>query len=853
MTVLRDYAAGFAQPTLPFGAGVFGAGGARFDEVIAPDGTLRPAWKGMAEAAFGLTPDELRRVDGEIVRFLADDGVTYVPPGSDPVAWRLDPVPLVIDAETWAPLGVGLSQRAELLNALADDLYGLRRLLRTGIVPAAAVFAHAGYLRPLVGAPATGDRSPLLLAATDLGRDAAGDWHVLADRVQAPSGLGFAMENRRVLSQVLPELYQERELHRLEPYFAALRAALLAAAPAGVDDPRVVVLTPGTHSETAYDQAFLASALGFPLVQGEDLTVRDGRVWIAPAGGSLPTERVDVILRRVDAEWCDPLEFRGNSRLGVAGLTDIARRGGVTIANGLGAGVLENPALLPYMPAICEALLGEQLRLPQVPTWWLGDEAQRAAALEKLDAPASLDPIAPEVIVRAIDAPAADLAGFSRDALRARIDAAPEKYVLQERLPLSQAPVWSSPDGIGGADPQPLVLRGFALRYGSSYRPLVGGLATVTAPGVRRPSALSPQTKDVWVLKDAPDDPDQGLVEVEAVELARAVPALAPRALEDMYWSGRYAERTEDLLRLLLVADTHLDRLRADAGSGRAEVARTLVQALQSLAGARSNDPEAELRSLLLDVGRPGSAAQGIERLRNALGGVRDQLSSDTWRVFAHTQRAATTLRSSGRSHHITETAGRMLTAILSLQGVTASMMRDAGWHAIELGRYLERGVQLCRLLRATVIERRVGAVERDTLESTLVAAESSITFRRRYRGAVRAAGLIELLLMDPDNPRSLGFALHEIGEHLAALPLSSGSTRPERLVEELAAQVRDLEASTLATSSVSRRGALEDLLIDVQAQLGTISDAITELHFATGQAPQPLTALDLTEVAVDA
>ncbi len=368
MSVLRDYATAVSQPTLPLS---IASEEVRYDEVIDADGGLRPAWKSLASLALSLTPDELERVDGEIARFLADDGVSYLRRGGQAVPWQLDPVPLVLDAVGWGRIDIGLAQRAELLNAILLDLYGPRTLLRDGIIPAAIIFGHSGFIRSVARARPV-ETHPLLLSATDLGRDTAGEWHVLTDRVQAPSGLGFAAENRRVISQVLPDLFQESSPHRMDPYFAALRAALLGASSDGTDDPRVVVMSPGTLSESAFDQAFLASKLGFPLVQGSDLVVQNGCVWMKPSRWpkTKPTERIDVIVRRVDAEWSDPLELRADSRLGVAGLSEAVRRGTVRLVNGLGAGVLENPALLPFLPAICEHLLGEQLLLPSVPTLW---------------------------------------------------------------------------------------------------------------------------------------------------------------------------------------------------------------------------------------------------------------------------------------------------------------------------------------------------------------------------------------------------------------------------------------------------------------------------------------------------
>lgn len=832
MTVLRDYATTLAQPTLPIGE----SGGARYDEVVAPDGSLRPAWKSLAEVALSLTPEELKRVGSEISRFLADRGVTYVPRGSAAQPWQLDPVPLVMEAAAWSRLEVGLAQRAELLNALLVDIYGEQRMLRERVVPSAAVFAHSGYLRPLAR-PSAHDPQPLLLSATDLGRDSDGDWHVLADRVQAPSGLGYAMENRRVLAQVMPDLYQESDLHRMEPYFAALRSALLNAAPDGVSDPRVVVLSPGTHSETAYDQAFLASTLGFPLVQAGDLTVRGGWIWIKPPGWpkNAPAERVDVILRRVDADWCDPLELRGNSRLGVAGLTEAVRRGRVRVVNGLGAGVLENPALLPFLPAVCDALLGEELRLSAVPTWWGGDAEGLEIILDRLGEGED------EFIVRSIDESRRVHAGLTDDELRAQVRAAPHRFVGQARLPLSQAPVWST---AGRADAHPVVVRAFTVRYRSAFRPLVGGLATVMAG-----PAASPVTKDVWVVKGASDDPDQGLVEVAPLDFRPTIPALAPRALDDMYWAGRYAERAEDLLRVLLTADAHLEELTGPVESDNGIPARALLGVLARLAGRQHDDPEEEFRSLLLDDTRKGSAAQSLDRLREALEGVRDQLSADTWRVFAHTDRAKKALRTSERSHRITESAGRMLTAVLSLHGVTASMIRDPGWHMIEAGRHLERALQLCTLLVGTTTDRHGTRADRDVLEGVLTAAESSVTFRRRYRGNVRTSGVLELLLLDRDNPRSLAFAFRELRTHLAAMPASTGSTRPERLLEHLETALENLDLAALAAPSGPQRPRLQRYLDTTRTQLMRLSESIEEVHFASGPPPQALSAMSLTEI----
>ncbi|MCL3818842.1 circularly permuted type 2 ATP-grasp protein [Aeromicrobium wangtongii] len=809
MTALRDYSSAVTQPTLT-------GAPARHDEVVAPDGTLRPAWRLLAERAVLLTGPDLQRIGGDIERFLANDGVTYTPPEQEPGPWRLDAFPLVIEAAEWAPLEIGLAQRTELLNAILVDLYGPQRLLSSGVLPPAVVFSHRGFLRVAARA-STRDLHPLLLAAADLGRNAAGDWQVLADRAQAPSGIGFAMENRRVISRVLPELYREAGLHRMAPFFQALRATLIDSAPGHASNPRVVVLSPGTHSETAYDQAFIASSLGFPLVEGSDLVMRQGAVWMRVFDR---LERVDVILRRVDADWSDALELRKGSQLGVSGLSEAVRRGTVRVVNGLGAGVLENPGMLPYMSAMCELLLDEPLRLPSVQTYWTGDPRSMAYVLDHLDG----------LLIRSIDGSVDvdDLPSARRAEL---IRAEPHRFVGQELLPLSQSPTL----GDRGLQPSALTLRTFTLRYGSTYRPLVGGLATVQ-DGSSRPSS-----KDVWVLKDRPDDPDQGLVDVLPLTNVRAPAAMVPRVLEDMFWFGRYAERAEDMLRLVLTAHASAEDFRSRPHSAGGASLAVLMSAIDRLSPSRHGADELDdnFRSLLLDVHRPGSVAQSISALRDAAQSVRDQLSPDAWQAFSWTERASATLSAYHYSHQVSESAGQMLTGILSLQGVTANMMRDPAWRMICTGRAVERGLQLCHLLGATTTVRRGIDVDRDVNNAVLVAAESAVTHRRRYRGYVRVSGVLDLLLADVDNPRSLAAGIAELRQHLSAMPGSTGSTRPERLLDDLAEELDRADLALLTAIEGERRPHLDRFLTGYLGQLTRFADAVGALHFAPGPVPR--------------
>ena len=353
------------------------------DELVR-EGSVRPAWEQVAGAAESLGVEGLLACGEEGRRLLEDDGVSYLVSGEEsaqPRRWVLDPLPVVLGEDEWAGLSRALIQRAELLDLVLGDIYGHRRLVRSGLLPAELVMGHEEYVRAADGVRLPGPRQ-LFLAAHDLARDADGAWRVLGDRTQAPSGLGFAMEDRRVVSRVVPDLYRSTRMLRLSPFFQTLRVALQAVAPQESDTPRVVLLTPGTHSETAFDQAFLATLLGYPLVEGSDLTVREGRVWLRALGRLEP---VDVILRRVDSSWCDPLEMRPGSQLGVPGLLEAARRGTVSVVNTVGSGVLENPGLLPFLPALAKTLLDTELLLPAVDTFWCGEPAARQHVLAHLD------------------------------------------------------------------------------------------------------------------------------------------------------------------------------------------------------------------------------------------------------------------------------------------------------------------------------------------------------------------------------------------------------------------------------------------------------------------------------------
>ncbi|MFT4164203.1 MAG: circularly permuted type 2 ATP-grasp protein [Microlunatus sp.] len=884
MTVLQRYLDRKIQPDM------FAVPAPSYDEFVGPTG-VRDGWRGLVQGLDSFGPVDLERAHAEVVRLLEDDGVSYIsgpsstttfvdattgPPGrpvgpaaplAEPEPWRLDPLPLVLAEREWSAVEAGVVQRAELLDAIVADLYGAQRLLASGQLPVPAVLDHEEYLRAAVGAHVV--TPSLFMVAVDLGRDESGQWTVLSDRTQAPSGAGYAMQSRRVISRVMPELYHAAHLHRLTPFFQAMRSALIDSAPAQVENPRVVVLSPGSMSETAFDQAFLASLLGFPLVEGGDLTVRDGRVWMRVLG---KLEEVDVILRRVDSIWTDPLELRPGSRLGVAGLVECIRRGTVSVVNSIGSGIVENPALMPYLPQLCERLLGQSLRLPSVQTWWCGDADGMRYVSAHLD----------ELVVRPISrghgrsVRGVALSRREREKVLAMIAAAPHRYVGQQVLQLSSAPT-----AFGGRLlPRQVVLRSFAVRDGSSYAAMLGGLARVSddtdeSRGLLVTAAGGGIAKDVWVVSEHPVVVKG---QAPAIRMSReadhlvvsdaTTAAMVPRVLSDLFWFGRYAERAEDLLRLILA--TRATALETDRDPGSRRALEVLLRAVTSTSTAypgflaENCAMMPEFRALLLDRSRVGTVGQSLAALSAAAQGVRDQLSEDVWMVLAEMERASAALaaNSDDQGLLLVDTGERMLSGLLALAGIVSeNMVRDAGWYLLDTGRGLERALQVLALLRATVCEERPWDTERLVVESVLTATESIVTFRRRYGGRHGVDAVVELLVTDARNPRSVAYQLKRIVADLRAIPNNSAGLRPTRLAEALVRQVHTVDVASMSESTAlgpeagdgtalvganpavptGRRAVLNEFLSGLTAQLRELGDAIRDQYQPLPPTPQPM------------
>jgi uncharacterized circularly permuted ATP-grasp superfamily protein/uncharacterized alpha-E superfamily protein len=810
-----------------FSGAEFGAANGAFNEIFAASGQPRPHWAPFLHSLEQLGRDEfhLRGENGR--RILREHGVSYMPVGgtkSAERAWELDFLPLIISAGEWSVIEAAIIQRAHLLNRILRDLYGTQQLVRNGFLPAPLVHANPAYLRPCQAIKVP-EGNYLHTYAVDLGRAPDGQWWVLADRTQAPTGMGFALQNRSVVSRVLPEVLQAVSPRSLGAVLRARDLALRRMAPHNCDNPNIVLLTPGPRNEGYFEHAYLARLMSFTLVEGDDLTVRDRAVFIKTLDG---LQRADVILRRIGDTFCDPLELRSDSLLGVPGLVEATRAGQVAVANALGSGLVESPGFMPFLPGLSQYLLGEDLRLPSIATWWCGQGLEFSHVCANL----------PHLSVR----PAFALAGEQFSAARMsttrraelveHIRARPHEFVGQESLRLSCAPVMKGHHW----EQHPIVLRVFASFNGESYTVMPGGLARVVQQADMATPSLSVGggSKDVWVLGDNVAYSEAPHVISPTLTRNRVGVGLPSRTADNFFWLGRYTERLEFLAR---VARCVIDRSNSDLSAtavAQAGVLHELVSGLSWL-GAPPADGHlrehllSEILLLLQEPGRPHGAQELLQRIQLASFAVRDRLSADTWRILNRLPTDAHFRTSHLPLVHAASVLNTMILDLSAFSGMEVeNMTRGHGWTFLDAGRRLERAAGLVQLLGQAL----AGQQRPDLLwEPVLEICDSVMSHRRRYFGEIQVLGVLDLLVCEADNPRSLVFQFERLLEHAAQLPPASNSEGLERVrenIRSLAAQAHRIEPGVpLDLFQVKQAFA------DLGSSLGQLSELITQVFFS--------------------
>jgi uncharacterized circularly permuted ATP-grasp superfamily protein/uncharacterized alpha-E superfamily protein len=795
-----------------------------FDEMMDDDGRVRTHWQPFLAMLARLGGDEINRRFAAADRYLRDSGVfyrVYEDAASIERPWPLSHIPLIIEPGEWRQLEAGLVQRAELLEAVLADSYGPGTLTRDGRLPAALIAGNPEFLRPLVGVEPPGG-AHLRFYAVDVGRGADGRWWVLNDRAQAPSGAGYAIENRLALSRAIPDIYRTARVERVAPFFQAFQVELFALSRR--DNARIGLLTPGPMNETYFEHAYLARYLGLLLVEGEDLSVQDDGVFIRTVSG---LRRTEALLRRIDADFADPLELNAASRLGVAGLLQAVRDGKIVIINALGAGLVEARAMLAFLPALAPIVLGAELKIPNVATWWLGRADMREEMIEKLDS---------MVIAAAFTEQLAD-ARLGSEILGAKLDDAQRRaimqsirdrgidYVIQEAVMLSSMPVWRD----GCLQPRPFTLRLFLARMGERWQVLPAGFVRIAKDVDARAVSLQrgAATADAWVLAHGPVAETTLLPTPERMAVQRATGLLPSRAADNLFWVGRYVERAEATLRLVRAI---INRV-AEADDAAAPVIASIGSLLAAWHAIRSDTylapATSTARAVLTRADLEGSLPYLVGAARSAASVIRDRFSPEAWRAINDlATMIAAPLAIGPTESAIAERVEAALRIISALSGLAQENMTQlAGWRFLELGRRIERALLTCRLTRCFA---QAGAPDGE-LDVLLELADSQISYRQRYVMIAALAPVIDLVMLDPNNPRSVVFQLDRIETHLGALPKQNSTGRLSP-VQQIAASI----ATRLRTADAAAVNAT--LIADIEQALMKLSDAISSAYLTNNE-----------------
>lgn len=819
-----------------------------YDEMRDPHGQPRAAWQGLVQHFNRLGHEELQRRTEEAQLQIENNGVTFNPYDLAEDAtrpWALDPIPLVIPEAEWDPLAAGLEQRAILMDLVLRDLLGPQWLLKEKWLPPDFLYGHPGF-HPSYMELADSDQRQLHLYATDLARDAMGQWTVVGDRSRAPFGLGYVLENRLSTTRMLPDIFRESRVRRLSRFFTNLKDSLVRLAPDSKDNPLIVLWTKGPKSRSYFEDAYLARYLGFTLVQGDDLAVRQDRVMLKTLGGLLP---VDVIFRRLDDDLCDPVELDSRSVEGVSNLLNVMRKQKVAVANGLGSRLIESPMLQPFLPAISQRLLGEPLRLKMIESWWCGQPEMMKWIRQEWES------LVFREAYRMGNQPSwipATMSRKKKDEFLAKLEQHPERFVAQRPIQRSTTPIWNGQQ----VESWPLAFRSFAVAHEQGYSLLDGGLARVAPDGsVLGDSPTSGEkSQDVWITSQQSQAWKSLLPSKQsAIRLKRGGSELPSRVADSLFWLGRNSERAEFSLRMMrltleLVENDRSDRLE------QSNLLRALAEMGQIppdliVPGIKETLPRVEenLPRYLLSDEMPLGYRASLNQVQRLGASVRDRISLDAWRVLNLLEQLA--IRETRWGHHSLQrtlaVVDQMMTQWLAFAGLAAeSSTRTLGWSFLDLGRRMERVWQTARFLRVMLRAPTSPA----SLDIALEALDSLMTYRSRYLATLHPVAVCDLLVTDQTNPRSIAYQTNQIKDHVNQLPHDEkqvGLNHVQKLANGLQHRLEMSDPVELMKSDEgNQRGKLEELLDQIERQIPRLSDLVSsqflihaglQRHFASG------------------
>lgn len=808
-----------------------------WDEMMDRTGAVRPHWVKFLNSLARMGAPGLSSQSQTVERLLRDHGATYNvyhDAGAVGRPWTTDALPSLLAPQDFTRLESALQQRIRLFRAILADAYGPQQMLHKGWIPPRLLFANPGYLRP-VGDVHTQDGF-IFLMATDLVRSPDGAWQALSDRAQMPGGLGYSLENRIVLSQVFSRDMKHCKVQRLAEFFERVRDGWRELASPSRQAPNIVIVTPGPQHRGYFEHAFKARYLGFPLVEGADLTVRDRRLFLKTLEG---LRQVDVLVRRVDDYECDSLELNSTAGTGIPGLLEAWRCGRVSLANGIGTGLLEAPAWLPFLSGLCRNLLGEELALPSVPTWWCGQRKEMEMVLA--DPRRWVFKRAYLNSYRLNSYRPAQLAARMNDTelakLTSEIRSHPESWVAQEAQTLSTTPVLIN----GSLEPRSLVLRCFTMGTSRSCHVMPGGLGRVATDkeGFLVTMHAGARSKDVWVLSND-EVPFKSLIgeRPEVLRVARPPGEVPSRVADHLYWLGRYAERLEQTSRMLRMLCQRL------TGEGGEEQARELTLGLRLAREVKLLDPKFDMNGgfnliheefcqLLENPARQGGVTDLLARLRQNAAAARDRLSDDTWRLFNRLSETTTDTPARSEPAALIARLDRLILDMAAFSGMQLeNMVQGHGWRFLEIGRRLERGWANTLFNRGSII---ICGEDNAVLRPMLEVFDSTMTYRRHHLARPKLLFVLDLLMLNAANPRSLHYQLAAIHRQVVLLPEGSSGDHGAKVrveLENLLARTTHIDLKKLSDSPDSRRH-LADFCTEVHDKLEMLSDQLTEEFFS--------------------
>ena len=813
-----------------------------YDEVIDHDGQVKPYWQSLFDTLESIGIEELELRNQEIINKLKENGVTYNVYNADNGgnrAWKLDPIPFLIHQKEWQNIEKGLKQRAHLLDLILKDIYGPQLLIKKNIIPAELVFDNSGFLQPCFDVKQK-LQNQLLIYACDMARGPDGKMWLLDNRTQSPSGSGYTLENRTVMAKVFPELNKNIYRNRLSPYFIHLQQTVATLGNLSNENPKVVFLTPGADNETYFEHVYLSSYLGYTLVQGSDLLVRDGFVWLKSIDG---LERVDVIIRRVDDEWCDPLELRQNSLLGVPGLLQVMRMGNVAVVNPPGASVVENYGMMAFMQNACKFLLDEPLQMNSVATWWCGQTKELNFVLSNLH----------RLIIKKANRKQGFKSLYGRqmskedlEKLRQMILKNPKDFVAQEEVSLSTTPSFID----GKLVPRFAAIRTFLVSDGNDYKVMQGGL-TRSSP-VKDKFVISNQlgglSKDTWIVTDTPTEHYERIV-IRKTSNNQHNNSLTSRNAENLFWVGRLFERTMALTSFLKIV---LDRLNENVNDKAKKQQEYLVVLFKSITHLTKTypgfaeevddsifeNPEPELFSLINNGKKAGSVAYDIQSFLRTSNQVSDKWNTDTRRILNLIEDNLQSLRNSHSINQVSHNLDKLYTRLFAFYGnIFETLPRDSGFYLLEAGKNIERILSLVSVLRSAFSFKNNDEVETVLMEAVLENHHLLAQYRYIYKSHWSLVAVLNMAFLEINLPYTLSYLLDALSSCLSKLPKNIDSNRlniAERTVLEAMTLVKlfDAESMIKADEETQYRTELDKTLKQVYDLISKVTSNLASLYF---------------------